>query len=170
MKRTTYITILLLALGLSAFAQQKLQPGNAAPDFSAQSLGGTQVNLSSLQGKVVVMTFWSTKCEICHAEIPKLNQIRDRYRGQDVVFLALTMENDAKITPYLRKNPFNFEIMPNSFGVVLKYADMDQGGRINMGFPAYFLINKKGTIALKANGWDKASNIDAQISQLLTSE
>ena len=170
MNRTLIISIVILALGLSTFAQQKLQPGNAAPNFSAQSLTGTQVNLDALQGKVVVLTFWSTKCAICHAEIPKLNQIVDRYRGQDVVFLALTMENDAKITPYLRKNPFNFEIMPNSFGVVLKYADLDQGGRINMGFPAYFLINKKGTIALKANGWDKASNIDAQISQLLTSE
>ena len=170
MKRTISITILLLALALSVAAQQKLQPGNAAPDFSAQSLAGNQVNLKDLHGKVVVMTFWSTRCQICHAEIPKLNQIVDRYRGREVVFLALTMENDAKVTPYLSKNPFNFEIMPNSFGVVLKYADLDQGGRINMGFPAYFLIDRAGTIKLKANGWDKSENLDAQISRLLTSE
>jgi hypothetical protein len=87
-----------------------------------------------------------------------------------VVFLALTMENDVKVHPYLKKNPFNFEILPNSFGVVMKYADLDQGGRISMGFPAYFLINKKGTIELKANGWDKSSNLDAQISRLLATE
>ena len=168
--RTVYITLLLLALGISAAAQQRLTPGNPAPDFSAQSLDGDQINLAQMQGKVIVLTFWSTRCQICHAEIPKLNQIVDRYRGQDVVFLALTMENDVKVHPYLKKNPFNFEILPNSFGVVMKYADLDQGGRINMGFPAYFLINKQGTIELKANGWDKSSNLDAQISRLLAAE
>lgn len=156
--------------GLSAYGQQQLKPGNDAPDFAAQDLEGQQINLRELQGKVVVLTFWSTKCQICHAEIPKLNQIVDRYRGQDVVFLALTTEPNTKIEPYLRKNPFNFDIVPNSFGVVLKYADMDQGGRINIGFPAHFLINKQGKIEHRTYGWDKAANIDAQISKMLQTD
>lgn len=156
--------------GLSVYGQQQLKPGNDAPDFAAQDLDGQQINLRDLQGKVVVLTFWSTKCQICHAEIPKLNQIVDRYRGQEVVFLALTTEPNAKIEPYLRKNPFNFDIVPNSFGVVLKYADMDQGGRINIGFPAHFLINKQGKIEHRTYGWDKAANIDAQISKMLQTD
>lgn len=157
-------------LGLSAFAQQQLRPGSVAPDFAAQDLSGQAVNLRDLQGKVVVLTFWSTKCQICHAEIPKLNQMADRYRGQNVVFLALTTEPNTKIEPYLKKNPFNFGIVPNSFGVVLKYADMDQSGRINIGFPAHFLINKEGKIEHRTNGWDKAANLDAQIARMLRTD
>lgn len=153
-----------------AFSQQSLKPGAQAPDFNAEALDGKVYNLSQLQGKVVVLTFWSTKCAICHSELPKLNEVAKRYRDKDVVFLALTMENQGKIEPYLRKNPFEFNILPNSFGVVLKYADLDRNGTINMGFPSYFLINQHGTIALKSDGWDKTAKLDTQISQLLTSE
>ena len=157
-----------LLLTLAVAGQQNLQVGQAAPDFAAQSLDGRTINLKDLQGKVVVLTFWSTRCEICHNEIPKLNQVVERYKGKDVVFLALTMENEAKVNPYLRKNPFNYTILTNGFGVVLKYANMTKDGGINMGFPSYFLIDKNGTIGLKAQGWDKAQNVDSQISRLLS--
>ena len=153
---------------LAVAGQQNLQVGQAAPDFAAQSIDGRTVNLKDLQGKVVVLTFWSTRCAICHNEIPKLNQVVERYKGKDVVFLALTMENEAKVNPYLRKNPFNYTILTNGFGVVLKYANMTRDGGINMGFPSYFLIDKQGTIGLKAQGWDKAQNVDSQISRLLS--
>ncbi len=157
-------------IAASAFAQQKLTKGSAAPDFAGESLDGQQFNLSGLQGKIVVLTFWSTKCVICHSEIPKLNRMVDRYRGKDVVFLALTMENQVKVEPYLRKTPFNFSILPNSFGVVLKYADQDGKGNIDIGFPAHFVINKKGAIEMRTNGWDKAENLESQISRMLSSD
>lgn len=166
--RVVFSTIFSLVLAISAFGQQNLQVGQQAPDFSAQTIDGKPINLKELQGKVVVLTFWSTRCEICHSEIPKLNQVVERHRDSDVVFLALTMENEAKVNPYLRKNPFNYTIVTNGFGVVLKYANMTKDGGINMGFPSYYLINKKGAIQLRAEGWDKAQNLDAQISKLLT--
>lgn len=159
---------LTILLTIAAFGQQDLQVGQAAPDFAAQSIDGQTVNLRDLQGKVVVLTFWSTRCQICHSEIPKMNQVVDRYKGKDVVFLALTMENEAKVHPYLKKNPFNYTILTNGFGVVLKYAKMSKDGAINMGFPSYFVIDKRGSINLKAEGWDKTQNLDSQISRLLT--
>lgn len=162
--------IITLSFASLSVAQQQLRPGTQAPDFAAEALDGKYYNLSQLQGKVVVLTFWSSKCAICHSEIPKLNAVADRYKGQEVVFLALTMENQTKIEPYLRKNPFTFSVLPNSFGVVLKYADMDKNGGINMGFPAHFVIDRRGAIAHRTDGWDKASNIDAQISKLLASD
>lgn len=170
MRKFSIVIIALLLLASSAAAQQVLKPGEAAPAFSGQALDGTFYDLSQLNGKVVVLTFWSTRCAICHSEIPNLNRVADRYRGKDVVFLAVTMENESKVGPYLKRNPFNFNILPNSFGVMLKYADRDRAGNINMGFPAHFLITRQGTIALRTDGWDKASNLDSQISRLLSAE
>ena len=164
------VFLLTVLIAASAFAQQSLKPGTAAPDFNAESLDGKIFNLSQLQGKIVVLTFWSTRCEICHSELPKLNEVVKRYKNKDVVFLALTMENQVKVEPYLRKNPFDFNILPNSFGVFLKYADTDRSGNINMGFPSYFLINQHGTIALKSDGWDKTARLESQIQQMLASE
>ena len=151
-------------------AQQQLRPGTQAPDFAAESLDGKYYTLSQLQGKVVVLTFWSTRCQICHSEIPKLNRVADRYQGQDVVFLALTMESNAKIESYLRKHPFTFSVIPNSFGVVLKYADTDKSGNIDMGFPAHYVIDQHGAIVHRTDGWDKAANLETQISKLLASD
>ncbi len=169
--RKFFLLFCLVLIGTSAgLSQQALKPGAAAPEFSGQSLDGKMYDLDQLHGKVVVLTFWSTRCAICHSEIPNLNRVADRYRDKDVVFLAVTMENEAKVSPYLKRNPFNFNILPNSFGVMLKYADRDRSGNINMGFPAHFLINRRGLIALRTDGWDKAANLDSQISRLLSSD
>lgn len=171
MLRSSLLQLLLLIVVTSAaFSQQALKPGETAPTFSSQSIDGKMYDLDQLHGKVVVLTFWSTRCEICHSEIPNLNRVAERYKDKDVVFLAVTMDNEAKINPYLKRNPFNFNILPNSFGVMLKYADKDRSGNINMGFPAHFLINRKGMIALRTDGWDKAANLDSQISRLLTTD
>ena len=170
MRKSILLLCLLLLVTSAAFSQQALRPGESAPEFSGQSLDGRMYDLEQLHGKVVVLTFWSTRCQICHSEIPNLNRVADRYRDKDVVFLAVTMDNEAKIDSYIKRNPFNFNILPNSFGVMLKYADKDRSGNINMGFPAHFLINRKGLIALRTDGWDKAANLDSQISKLLSSD
>ena len=159
--------ILSLILAAGALAQQNLQVGQAAPDFSATSLDGQAVNLKDLQGKVVVLTFWSTRCEICHNELPKMNQVVNRYKDKGVVFLALTMENAQKVQPYVQKNPFAYTILTNGFSVVLKYANMSKDGAINMGFPSYFVINKTGQIDHKSEGWDKTPMLESRISRLV---
>jgi len=161
--------LLILVFAVCAFGQQSLREGNQAPEFSATAMNGQTYDLKQLQaeGKVVVVTFWSTKCPICHSEIPKMNQLAARYKGRNVVFLALTMENEAKVDTYLKSTPFSFTILPNSFGQVLQYADRDKSGNINIGFPAYFLVDQNGSIQMKASGWDKVEVLDAKIAGLL---
>src|SRR5690606_42029620 len=168
--RSFLVILLTLLISGGAFGQQNLQIGQPAPEFAAQTLEGQPVNLKDLQGKVVVLTFWSTRCAICRAEFPKLNQIVDRCRSQsqEVVFLAVTMENEAKVNPYLERNRVSPTIVTNGFGVVLKYANMTKDGAINMGFPSYFLIDQEGKISHRAEGWDKSQLLDNQISRLLT--
>lgn len=168
--RILILILVMLASMSSMAAQQQLRPGSPAPNFAAEAMDGTYFDLSQQQGKVVVLTFWSLRCAICHEEIPKLNRLADQYRGRDVVFLAVTMDGNAKLEPYLKKNPFNFSIVPNSFGVFLKYADSDSSGRVNMGFPAHFVVNRQGAIAMRTDGWDKTENLNSQIAKLLASD
>jgi peroxiredoxin len=163
------ISILLIsfALAVSAAAQQGLISGSNAPEFALAGIDGQTYDLSQLRGKVVLVTFWSTRCNICHSELPNMNRLASRYKGQQVVFLGLTMENEAKVSSYLKSNSFDFTIVPNSFGAVLQYADRDRAGNIAMGFPAYFLIDQNGVVRMKTSGWDKTPDVDAQISRLL---
>ncbi len=158
---------LVLTLSFAAFGQKSK---SLAPDFSATSMQGVKFNLEELKGKVVLLTFWSTKCPICAAEIPKLNELAENYRNKNVVFIGLTMENADKVAAHLKKKPFAFNIIPNSFDVVLKYGDQDGDGKIAMGFPAHYLINQKGEIELQTSGFDKTEILDARIGKLLNSK
>lgn len=164
--RFIFSAVFCLLLAFSVFGQSNNR--QIAEDFSATDLSGQAFNLNDFQGKVVLVSFWSTRCAICHAEIPKLNRMSEKYAGKDVVFIGLTTDSETKINSFLKKNPFNFRLAPNSFGVLLKYADKDAQGNINMGYPSHFLINKKGEIELKKSGWDKTEVLDAQISRLLS--
>jgi peroxiredoxin len=161
--RKITLCLLLLTLSLAAFGQHK----QTAEEFSAVSMDGKTFDLNELKGNVVAIAFWSTRCAICHAEIPKLNQLVAANKGKNVVFLAFTNENEARIEPYLAKKPFDYNIIPNSFGTLLKYADKDKNGNINMPYPAYFLINQRGEIEFKANGWDKTEQLSSEIARLL---
>lgn len=161
------IVFLILISSFAAFAQSGR---TLAQNFTAVTMNGDDVELEALRGKVVVMTFWSTRCQICHVEIPKLNRVAAQYKGKDVVFLAPTMEAPAKVEAYTKNNPFDFQILPNSFGLVLKYGDSDGSGNVKLGFPAYFVINQQGEIVQKTMGWDKIDSVTSQINRLLGSK
>lgn len=165
------LTVMVILLGaLPLYAQNSVRVGTAAPLFSSTDLEGSGVSLDDLKGSVVVLTFWSTKCEICRHEIPRLNQFVESYGREKVSFLALTMESEEKVLPYLRTNPFRFRILPNSFGVLLQYADRDRAGNIDMGFPSFFVVDKSGVVRLKASGYDKTGLIRDSIDRLVNGQ
>ena len=159
------IFIFVLALAVSTFAQQ----GQPAEKFTAVSTSGKTIELSALKGKIVLLTFWSTQCPICQNEIPNLNLLAAKYaRNKDVVFLAATTENENIVESFIKHNPFSFMILPDSFGLLLKYADRDARGRLSMGFPSYFLIDRSGYIQYRDSGWDKVRSLDTEIRQLVS--
>lgn len=167
MNRLISILAITVLFTMAAFAQQSIKIGSAAPAFSGTKLDGSPVELSELRGRVVVMTFWSTRCAICHHELPKLNAMTSRFDPSKVVFLALSMENEEKINGYIRNNPFKFQIVPNSFGTVLQYADRDRSGNLDMGFPSFFVIDQSGVVQYRSSGYDKTGPLDSAISKLL---
>lgn len=164
--RVTICLALILAGWATVFAQKNKV---LAENFKIATIDGQIVELESFRGKVIMLAFWSTRCAICVAEIPKLNQLAENFQGKEVVFWALTVENPAVVEKFLKAKPFNFTILPNSFDAFAKYADRDRSGNLTMSFPAYFLINQNGEIEMKANGWNKIEAVHRQIDRLLQS-
>ena len=167
MKLSAAVAFITVLLALSSYAQSGVRIGSPAPAFSAVSMDGTPYDLKGLRGSVVVLTFWSTRCGICHTEMPKLNSFVDDYSGKRVVFVSLKMEDKDKVNRYVGRNRFESEILPNSFGVVLQYADRGSNGFVNMGFPAYFVIDQKGIVQHRSSGYDKTPQVAAAIERLI---
>jgi peroxiredoxin/tetratricopeptide (TPR) repeat protein len=65
-----------------------------APDFTLKNLDGKPVSLSSLRGKVVLLSFWFPACGPCRLELPLMQKVYEQYKGKGVEFLALDMTAD----------------------------------------------------------------------------
>ncbi len=162
------VLIIILLLTFSVFAHGQQSEGQAAQNFVETTITGENLELEQMRGKVVVLTFWSTRCEICVAEIPKLNKLVEKYGANDVVFVGLAWQDKMKLEEFFQKKPFMFKIVPQSLGVLLKYADRDAQGRLNMGFPSHFIVSQDGMVVFKGSGFNKTASIDTTIERLLS--
>ena len=66
-----------------------------APDFTATTLTGSRLSLSSYRGQVLVLNFWGSWCAPCRAEAPTLAVTAQQYRSAGVSFLGV----DVRDTP-----------------------------------------------------------------------
>ena len=164
MKNLVFL-LAIFVFSLSVFGQSS--EGACAPKFKAVSLEDKTFNLSELKGKVVVVTFWSTHCAPCVTGISKFNQLAEDYKNQNVVFLAVTGENPDTVKRFLRKNPFNFNIISNGLGIMMKFSGAPDG-IVMMPTPTHYLINQDGEIELKLIGYSKKGKLDSEIKRLLS--
>ncbi|MGD0698860.1 MAG: TlpA disulfide reductase family protein [Trebonia sp.] len=65
----------------------------AAPQFTATSLTGTQINFASYRGKVVVLNVWGSWCAPCRSEGQTLKYLDEQYGADGVAFLGDDIED-----------------------------------------------------------------------------
>ena len=70
--------------------------GALAPDFELIDVHTNKpVKLSSLRGKPVFINFWGTWCPPCRAEMPEMQKLYDKYKGQvEVVGISMGPRDD----------------------------------------------------------------------------
>lgn len=127
--------------------------GQKAPIFTAAAMDGTEYNLESLRGKIVVVNLWGTFCPPCIEEMPRLNALVDKYKSKNVVFLAPSPEGKALLEGFLPKNSFKYQVLPNAFGIVKQYSPKkknpsptDKPGGFTMLLPVHLVIDQEGTV------------------------
>lgn len=63
--------------------------GRMAAEIDAVDIHAKPVKLADLRGKVVILDFWGTWCGPCLEALPKLVALKERFKDQPVVILAL---------------------------------------------------------------------------------
>ncbi len=125
------------------------QTKSPAPAFNLTSLDGKKFELASLRGKIVVLNFWFTGCPPCLTEIPKLNELVEKFKHEDVVFIAPTLDEARVLTTFLKEHPFKYHIVANSADLILgTYGD----GTGNLAMPTHIVIDRQGNIDTKIIG------------------
>jgi len=70
--------------------------GEKAPGFSMQDVNGNEISLSDFKGKYVYIDVWNSRCGPCFKEFPHMEELIDKYRHQDLVFLGVSFDKDKK--------------------------------------------------------------------------
>lgn len=109
-----------------------------APDFSFKGMDGKTYSSADLKGKTVVLNFWFTACGGCVMEMPDLNELKKNYAGKDVVFLAVTFDDNTKVESFLAKTKFDYTIIPNAKKMCNDYNIY--------GYPTSMVINAEGIV------------------------
>ncbi|MCB1024618.1 MAG: TlpA family protein disulfide reductase [Acidobacteria bacterium] len=146
--------------------------GKTAPAFVATSMEETVYDLSKLRNRIVVLNLWAIFCEPCIEEIPHLNSLADKYRDKGVVFLAPTPDKKMALAKFLEENPFKYDVLPESFGILRSYLpkDPENSGMTPFVFPVHVLIDQKGIVVEHFWGYNKTtvSKLDNRIDELLS--
>ena len=113
------------------------------PKFNFKDINGKVYSNESLRGKVVVLNFWFTGCAPCIAELPDVNELRNKYKNENVVFLSLTFNNENQIKKFLTKRKFEYDHIPN------EQSFIDQIGLSE--YPTHVVIDKAGIVRVSAS-------------------
>ena len=117
-------------------------PKPAVP-FSVKDIKGNEYSLNGLKGKVIVMNFWFIGCKPCLQEIPELNELVEKYHGKEVVFLGFALDKKSRLETFLKKKPFNYNIIPGS--------KLDNSYEV-YGYPTHVVINQNSEIVWRTSG------------------
>ena len=70
--------------------------GAKAYDFNYVDPDGSVVRLSDFRGKFVLVDFWASWCGPCRQEMKNLLPIYDELKGEDLVFISISLDKREK--------------------------------------------------------------------------
>ena len=160
----------IVAFGLRRTQQGTVQVGDMIPDFTLTFFDGynyqakTEVKLSEMKGKVVVVNFWASWCKPCEQEAAEMESAGRSYQSQtdQVVFVGADyVDTEPEARGYLKKFDITY---PNGPDLGTKISQMF---RIQ-GVPETYFIDQTGKLVYAQIGpFASEAEIHAIIDPLL---
>ncbi len=150
------------------FGQVDISSKSAAEFTLTLSTGtlnsGTELSLSDLRGKVVLVDFWASWCTPCRQEAPVLSRVYLEYAGKPVEFVGVNIwDRNQDALDFLEAFETNY---PNGVDEAGSIA-IDYGVR---GIPEKFFIDQNGVVRQKFVGPMHAGALRAAIDGLLSAD
>jgi peroxiredoxin len=135
-----------------------------APEFIATGHDGKPVKLSDYRGKVVLLNFWASWCNVCKDEKPSLSAMTEEMAQDDFVVVTLASNHTWKEIESVLPNGAPFQVLLDPPADIGRPGALDDDniGAIAQSYgiqavPESFLIDKKGNIRhylVNKRDWD----------------
>ena len=133
----------------------------AAPLLSISRLDGTVVNSAEFRGRVVVLDYWATWCPACRREMPELEKLYQRYRGNSRVSIWAVDVQEGGETP--EKARAFMQNAGYTLPIALGSEKSSEGLKLE-GFPWLVIIDTAGRVRLIHTGYDRSEQFQAKLS------
>ncbi|MDT0648388.1 TlpA disulfide reductase family protein [Zunongwangia sp. F260] len=134
--------------------------GEEISPFNYTDIYGNEISSQALKGNVIVLNFWGTWCAPCIKEIPELNELVEKFKNENVSFIAPAVNTNKNmlVKNFLTKHPFLYDIViveGNNYSVTT--------------FPTHIIINQKNEVVDIIEGYSKANTeeLEKTIKQTL---
>jgi peroxiredoxin Q/BCP len=132
--------------------QNKLQPGDAAPDFILPAADGTSVSLDAYRGQRVILYFYpAAMTPGCTKQACDFRDSLDALNAAGVTVLGVSKDTPAKLAKFAERDALTFPLLSDTdlavhqaYGV---YGEKQNYGRTFMGvIRSTFVIDADGKI------------------------
>jgi len=129
-------------------AEEKIVEGKIAPDFSLQSLSGSEFSLSSITDKIIVLDFWGSWCGWCIKGFPKMKDYYKKYSNQ-IEFVGIACnDTEDKWRKSVKENNLDWQHVIND-----KDINKDVSVMYGIqGYPTKIILDKNKKILAKFVG------------------
>jgi len=147
------------------------RPGAPLPAFGAPPLApvgaaqGDTVFLSSYRGSPVVVNLWATWCAPCRRETPHLQDTWERFRGQGLKMVGITVDTRSAREPaldFLEEMGVTYDQLHDPSQVVLDVFQV-------LGLPSTYVADAEGIIRFARIGpvFEGDAEFEAVLRELL---
>ena len=167
MRRIAVLLVCLLACTTASAtsAGATLHPGDTPPDALGVTRDGTHLTLSSLRGKVVVVSFWATWCGYCMKEMPTLGSIQQVALQKHLPLQIVAVNHRESLRTFNTVARNMHRILPSL--LMSRDGDGDVGRPYGSddGIPVMAIFRPDGTLADLHVGYDE-SDLDGILAEI----
>ncbi|MFT5994947.1 MAG: peroxiredoxin [Gammaproteobacteria bacterium] len=142
----------LLTAGAGLLISMMVMSGNVmaneqAPDFTLKSKDSGNIRLSEQRGNIVMVNFWASWCGPCREELPKMEELYQKYQDMGFEILAVNVDDEASKADILLDDiDVSFPVLYDTFGEVSKLFDVSA-------MPTTVIIDRNGNKRLLHLGY-----------------
>ena len=118
-----------------------LEVGDSAPYFTAQTLNGETITLTSFYGHKIAFIFISTHCKPCEELLPRIKPLKDKAMKADVELVLVSTEEIEATRVYVEEEAIKLPVLvaPRNTNTFIKDYKVNAT-------PAFCFITAQGSI------------------------